>query len=478
MEYKLKEVDKFVWELPKQGAMRVPARVYGDKQMIDGLVEDLKQDWNALKQLANVATLPGIQDYALAMSDVHPGYGFPIGGVGAFDTKEGVITFAGVGFDINCGVRTMTTPLTVKDVQGKKRELADALFRHVPAGLGSTGDLRLNPSEIDEVLVKGAEYALEHGYGNKRDLEFTEEGGRVSGADPHAVSDKAKQRQFKQVGTLGSGNHYIEVQAVDEVYDEEAAEAYGLQKDQVIVSFHCGSRALGHQIGTDYLTFLDKATHKYSLPVLDRELVAAPFQSDEGQQYFSAVKAGSNCAFANRQVLCHLVRGVFTKVFGLAESDVKTLYDVGHNTCKLERHDGKELLVHRKGATRAFGPGCEEVPQAYRKVGQPVLIGGTMGTCSYILKGTDKGMRDTFGSACHGAGRAKSRTKAKREVRGDEIAKELIARGIEVRGHSAAGLAEEAPDAYKDVNEVVAVMHATGISSKVVRAVPLAVVKG
>jgi len=481
----VRKLDEYRWEVPKKGEMLVPGRIYGDRDIIDHLQADIKagKEWNALRQIVNVACLPGIQKASMAMSDVHPGYGFPIGGVGAFDMKTGVISVAGVGYDINCGVRTLKTGLTRAQVEKKKGALADALFEGVPAGLGSTGDIRLSVDKIDEVLVKGAEFSVEIGYGFKEDLEYTEENGKVRGATPENVSREAKQRQFKQVGTLGSGNHYLEVQYVEEIFDDTVAKAYGLVKDQVLVSIHCGSRALGHQIGTDYLKTLEAASKKYKIPIRDKELVCAPIESDEGKKYFGAVNAGINAAFANRQAIAHLTRKAFSKAMGVSEESVKMLYDIGHNTAKLERHladDGKEkqLLVMRKGATRAFGPGRDEVPKAYRKVGQPVLIGGTMGTCSYILHGTEQGMKETFGSSCHGAGRNMSREQAKRQWRGDNIINELSKRGIIIKGHSPAGVAEEAPGAYKDVNEVVEVMHNSGISKKVALLRPMICIKG
>lgn len=471
------EKRKHVWELEKKDDMLVPGRIYADQVIIDHLKEGLTKSWSALKQVANVATLPGIQDASIAMSDVHPGYGFPIGGVGAFDHEEGIITMAGIGFDINCGVRTIKTPLS-KDELKNHDELAQALFEHIPAGLGVTGELKLSEEQIDEVLVHGAEYVIEQGYGLKQDLEFTEENGKVEGADPSNVSHKAKQRQYKQVGTLGSGNHYMEVQYVDKVFDEKVANAYGLEEDQVIVSLHCGSRALGHQIGTDYLKFLKKSSEKYNIPIKERELVCAPFRSPEGQQYFSAVNAAINCAFANRQVLAHLARESLSKVLDLEKEDIVQLYDVAHNTCKLEKHKNKDLVVHRKGSTRAFGPGRKEIPKAYRDFGQPVLIGGTMGTCSYILHGTKTGMEEAFGSSCHGAGRSMSRTQAKKKWWGESVQKKLKTDGIIVKGHSNAGLAEEAPGAYKDVNRVVDIMHSTDIARRVVRVKPLICIKG
>jgi len=479
-EIQVNQVDEWRWEVPKTGDMLVPGRIYGDKNIIDHLTADVRagKEWNALKQIVNVAALPGIQKASLAMSDVHPGYGFPIGGVAAFDTKDGVISVAGVGFDCNCGVRTLKTDLTKSDVEKKKKELADSLFKTIPAGLGSTGDIRLPVDQIDEILVKGAEYAVDQGYGFKEDLEFTEEEGKVAGAMPENVSRQAKQRQFKQVGTLGSGNHYLEVQYVEEIFDEKVGGAYGLKKDQILISIHCGSRALGHQIGTDYLKTLEAASKKYKIPIREKELVCAPFNSDEGQRYFSAVNCGINTAFANRQALTHLTRKAINQTMGVAEEEIKMLYDIGHNTAKLEKHSNRELLVLRKGATRAFGPGRKEVPKAYRSAGQPVLVGGTMGTCSYILHGTEQGMQETWGSACHGAGRQMSRQQAKHKWSGEQLVNELEKRGILIRGHSIAGVAEEAPGAYKDVVEVIDVMHNAGIAKKVAKVRPLISIKG
>lgn len=483
-EVEPKQINPYLWEVKKEKEMLVPARVYADKGIMQHLLDDIKagKEWNALTQLINVASLPGIQKYSLAMSDVHPGYGFPIGGVGAFDLKDGVIAVGGVGFDVNCGVRTIKTNLTKKDVEKVKQKLADELFKNIPAGLGKTGDIRLTINEIDEVLLKGAEFSLEQGYGIKEDLNFIEENGKVKGADPEAVSIKAKQRQFKQIGTLGSGNHYLEVQYVDKIYDENAAKQFGLFKDQVLVSIHCGSRALGHQVGTDYLKKLEAASRKYNIKIREKELVCAPIQSPEGKEYFAAVNAAINCAFANRQALAHLTRKSLTNVFKIDEKDVQTFYEIGHNTAKIEKHeiDGKqkEVIVLRKGATRAFGPGRDEVPKEYRKIGQPVLVGGTMGTSSYILHGTEKGMQESFGSAIHGAGRSMSRIQAKRKYRGTEIVSALAKAGIIIKSHSLSGVAEEAPSAYKQVNQVVEVMHASGIAPKVVEVKPLISIKG
>ena len=479
----LRRVHDYLWEIPKSGEMNVPGRIYADKASIDFLVaEEKSKEWDALLQVRNVACLPGIETASLAMADIHPGYGFPIGGVGAFDVGDGVVTIAGVGFDINCGVRTMIVGLSRGQVEGRKEQLADALFRTVPAGIGSTGSLKLTMKEIDDVLGRGAPFVIERGYGFVEDLMYVEEGGVVDGADPSCVSSTAKERQFKQVGTLGSGNHYLEVQYVETVYDEKAAAAYGLGAGTVVVSIHTGSRALGHQIGTDYQSVLQRASEKYHIPVRESELVAAPIQSPEGKRYIAAVNAGINCAFANRQAIAHLVRKAFKSVFGLDGRDISTLYEVGHNNLKFERHvvDGieKELLVHRKGATRALGPGSPGIPDRYREVGQPVLVGGTMGTASYILVGTQRGMEETFGSAIHGAGRRQSRKQALKEYRGEAVIRKLAAEGIVVRVHSKPGVAEEAPGAYKDVENVVGIMEGAGVNRRVVRLKPMVCVKG
>jgi len=483
-QIELQQIEPYVWHIPPFGEMRVPGRIYGDRETVDLLVDDVKKgkEWNALLQIVNVATLPGIQRASLAMADVHPGYGFPIGGVGAFDMDQGVVSVAGVGYDINCGVRTLRTDLTRQEIESRKESLADALYQTVPAGLGSTGDLRLSMSEIDKVLEQGAEFAMRRGYGIDGDLEYVEERGRITGADPQVVSHKAKERQLRQLGTLGSGNHYLEVQWVEEIFDDRAAGVYGLFPDQILISIHSGSRALGHQIGNDYLPRLERASRKYGIPIRERELVCAPIQSDEGREYLSAVNCGINCAFANRQALAHLTRIGFQKALGVQPNRISTLYEVAHNTAKIETHEiegrQKKVVVHRKGATRAFGPGRPELPQAYRAVGQPVLVGGTMGTFSYILHGTDRAMQDTFGSALHGAGRLLSRHQAKKQFWGGDVIQELAERGVVIRAHSKAGVAEEAPGAYKDVEQVVEVMHNAGIIRKVARVRPLICIKG
>jgi len=476
MELKsLNKISDYVWEIPREGEMRVPGRIFASAELVGDF------DDNVVKQIKNVASLPGIQQASMAMPDAHWGYGFPIGGVAAFDPEEdGVISMGGIGFDISCGVRTMRTGMRREEIAPYLGKLVDRLFAIVPAGMGSEGKIRLNPRQIDEVLTGGAQWAVSQGYGYKEDLRYIEEGGVMGGADPAQVSDTAKKRQFREVGTLGSGNHYLEIQYVAEVYDEKIAEKLGLFKDDVVVSVHCGSRALGHQIGTDYLKTLAEASRRYNIPVHERELVCAPINSPEGRRYFSAVCAGINCAFANRQVISHLVREAFSEV--IPKARISMLYDVSHNTCKVEEHPVgskvKRLFIHRKGATRAFGPGRKEIPEEYRSTGQPVLIGGTMGTCSYILVGTESGMGQAFGSACHGAGRALSRTQAKKRWRGDALLKELGARGIIIRTHSYSGAAEEAPGAYKDVTAVVDATHNAGLAKKVVMVKPLACIKG
>jgi len=472
------------WRLPREGAMRVPGRIYADSETISQLEEDIRNraEWNALEQIRNVAALPGIVDAALALPDVHPGYGFPIGGVAAFDLEDGVVVVGGVGFDINCGVRLLATPLQQADIEPMIDRLGERLYHTVPAGLGAEGKLRLSIAEIDRLLEGGAAFAVERGFGAPEDLVYIEETGRVPAADPSAISIRAKQRQFRQVGTLGSGNHYLEVQVVDAVLDPEAASVYGLDEDQVVVSIHTGSRALGHQIGQDYLKEMTAASRKYGIPIPERELVCAPIRSPEGERYLAAVACGSNCAFANRQVIAHLVRDAFHEVTGVACNRIRTVYDIGHNNAKIETHciggEQRSLLVHRKGSTRAFGPGRKESPEAYRSVGHPILVGGTMGTASYVLRGTELGMKVAFGSGIHGAGRALSRKKAAKRFWGETVISELASAGIRVWAHSKRGVAEEAPGAYKDIERVVGAAADAGINRVVARLRPLAVLKG
>lgn len=469
------KINDYVWEIPQSGDMNVPGRIFASENLIAEMDEKVRE------QVRNVACLPGIQVASMAMPDAHWGYGFPIGGVAAFDPEEGgIISMGGVGFDISCGVRTLKTGMMKDEVLPGLERLVDRFYSRVPAGVGSEGLIKLNSSQIDEMLLGGAGWAVKKGYGEKQDLEYIEEHGRVEGADPSQVSDTAKKRQYREMGTLGSGNHYLEVQVVDEVYDEKAAQAMGLGKNSVVISIHCGSRGLGHQIGTDYLRSLANAAQRFKLPIKDRELASAPITSPEGKSYYGAMSAGINCALANRQIITHLVREIFLSIY--PEGRITMLYDVSHNTCKVETHSiggrKKRLFVHRKGATRAFGPGQADLPLEYRHVGQPVLIGGTMGTSSYVLIGTEQGMDVAFGSACHGAGRAMSRTQAKKQWKGRDVIEELEKQGIMVRGHSYSGIAEEAPGSYKDVTEVVDAAHYAGLARKVARVRPLACVKG
>jgi tRNA-splicing ligase RtcB len=471
----LNKINDYLWEIPRAGDMRVTGRIFASEKLVREMDEKVRE------QITNVAMLPGIQRASVAMPDAHWGYGFPIGGVAAFDPEEGgIISMGGVGFDISCGVRTMKTGLSRNEIMPKLERLVDEFYRRVPAGVGSEGLIRLSPSQIDEMLLGGAEWAVKHGWGLKEDLDYIEEKGRVEGAEPSQVSDTAKKRQYREMGTLGSGNHYLEVQVVEELYDQAAAQAMGLRLEGVVISVHCGSRGLGHQIGTDYLKALANAAQRFKLPIRDRELASAPIDSPEGRSYFGAMSAGINCALANRQIITHLVREIFTEVY--PEGHITMLYDISHNTCKVETHviNGrkKRLYVHRKGATRAFGPGQIDLPQEYRHVGQPVLIGGTMGTASYILVGTEAGMEQAFGSACHGAGRAMSRTQAKRQWHGRDVIRSLAAQGIIIRGHSYAGIAEEAPESYKNVTEVVDAAHHACLARKVARVRPIACVKG
>ncbi|QER42495.1 RtcB family protein [Thermodesulfobacterium sp. TA1] len=472
---KLKKVSEYEWEILPVGDMRVPGKIFASQRLIE------EMDDKVYEQVCNVASLPGIVKASLAMPDAHWGYGFPIGGVAAFDPEEGgIISVGGVGYDISCGVRTLLTPLEKGEVEPYIETLVKMLFETVPSGIGSEGTIKLSPSQLDEVLVEGAKWAVKKGYGELEDLEYIEEKGCMSGADPGCVSMEAKKRQHRQIGTLGSGNHYLEIQYVAEIYNQEVAQAFGLFKNQVVVTFHCGSRALGHQIATDYLPVLAKAARKYGIPIKEKELVCAPINSPEGESYFKAMVCGVNCALANRQVITHLVRTVFQEVFPGIK--LKILYDVSHNTCKVEYHlvEGKlkKLYVHRKGATRAWGPGRKELPLAYQGVGQPVIIGGSMGTASYILVGTAEGEEKAFGSACHGAGRTMSRNQALKFFRADQIIEDLRKKGIIVMAKSKRGLCEEAPEAYKDVNEVIEATCKAGLTKKVAKLIPMGCIKG
>jgi tRNA-splicing ligase RtcB (3'-phosphate/5'-hydroxy nucleic acid ligase) len=467
-------VDDTTWRIERQGAMRVPAIIYADEKLIRDM------DDKVYEQAANVTMLPGIVQAAYAMPDAHWGYGFPIGGVAAFDPEEGVLSAGGVGFDISCGVRTMLTGLKIADVRLVQKSLADSLFRQIPAGVGSTSAIVLDAAEMDAMLTGGARWAVERGWGDSRDLERIEEGGQMAGAAPQFISERARERQRSEMGTLGSGNHYLEVQAVAEIFDSEAAGAYDLAENDVVVTIHCGSRGLGHQVGTEFLRDMVIAAKSAGIALPDRELACAPIASDIGQRYLGAMRAAINCALANREILGHFARRVFGHFF--PGRDLNLLFDVSHNTCKVEPHlvDGKRrtLFVHRKGATRAFGPGHESLPAALRAVGQPVLIGGSMGTSSYILAGAATAEQKAFSSACHGAGRAMSRHAALKQFSGRAIQDDLAAQGILIRSPSTRGVAEEAPGAYKDVDAVVLAAERAGLARRVARLRPLICIKG
>lgn len=472
---RLKQRGHFEWELPQSGAMRVPGIIFASRELVEAMDDKVHE------QVTNVAGLPGIVGASYAMPDAHWGYGFPIGGVAAFDADEGgVVSAGGVGFDISCGVRTLRTGLKLADIEAVKERLADILYARIPAGVGSRGAIRLDASGMAAMLGGGARWAVAEGYGTKTDLAHIEEHGCVAGADPAAVSDQAKKRQRDEMGTLGSGNHYLEVQLVAEIFDAEAALTYGLAVGDVVVSIHCGSRGLGHQIGTDYLREMVVAAPAAGIALPDRELACAPLKSAVGQRYLGAMRAGINCALANRQILTHLAREAFAEI--LPGVQMPLLYDVSHNTCKEEVHtvEGRKrrLFVHRKGATRAFGPGHPELPPEYAKTGQPVLIGGSMGTASYILAGSAGTEERAFGSACHGAGRAMSRHEATKRWHGRALIDELASRGILIRSPSWRGVAEEAPLAYKDVGAVVDASDHAGLARKVARLTPLVCVKG
>ena len=471
----LRKLSDNVWEIPKQGEMKVPALVYASER----LLADVRRD-QTLVQARNVACLPGIQRMSYVMPDAHQGYGFPIGGVAAFDLDEGVISPGGVGYDINCGVRLLRTDFTEQDVSARRKELLAEIFREVPAGVGKGGVTKLSRGVLKDILARGAEWAVENGYGTPEDLERTEEGGRMRAAGAEAVSDRALERGIPQLGTLGAGNHFLEIQKVARVFDAAAARAFGLDAEgQILVMIHCGSRGLGHQVATDYIELMENTVGTTGLP--DRELVNAPFRSEPGRRYYAAMAAAVNYAFANRQMIAHWVRDVFAKVLGSARW-MRQVYDVCHNVAKVESHTvggrARDLCVHRKGATRSFGPGRAEIPPAYRDVGQPVIIPGSMGTSSYILVGTAEAEELSFGSTAHGAGRVMSRHEALKRFRGEQIRDEMAKRGIELKSTSWKGVAEEASGAYKDVDEVVRVSHEVGIGRLVAKVVPVGVMKG
>ena len=472
---KLTHRGEYEWVIERTGSMRVDGIIYADEPLIRAM------DDKVFEQVVNVATLPGIVTGSFGMPDAHWGYGFPIGGVAAFDPDEsGIVSAGGVGFDISCGVRLLTTGLNSQAIRSTQNELADALFADIPVGVGSKGTITLDRDEMDAMLAGGARWALDRGWGESRDLDRTEEHGTMAGAVPEHVSERAKHRQRREMGTLGSGNHYLEVQKVTEVFDNDTARIFGLKQGDAVVSIHCGSRGLGHQIGTEFLRDMAVAAETYGIELPDRELACAPINSELGQRYLGAMRAGINCALANRQIISHLTRAVFARLFPKARLEL--LFDVSHNTCKIEEHavDGepRRLFVHRKGATRAYGPAHPDLPKPLKSAGQPVIIGGSMGTASYVLVGTRESERRAFSSACHGAGRAMSRHQAKKRWRGRAVVDALADRGILVRSLSDRGIAEEAPGAYKDVDAVVDAADKAGLARKVARLTPLVCIKG
>jgi tRNA-splicing ligase RtcB len=480
-EGSLEKIDNFRWKISQdyKRCMRVPGIIYASEKLLDSIKKD-----NAPEQVANVACLPGIQKYSIAMPDIHWGYGFPIGGVAAFDVEEGVISPGGVGYDINCGVRILRTNLKKSDIEKHLEKILDAVFHNVPAGVGKGGIYKVTEKELRDVMLNGARWVVERGFGWKEDLERIEEGGAMSGANPDKVSRRAIERGLPQLGSLGAGNHFLEIQVVERIFDREAARIIGIEEGTITIMIHTGSRGFGHQICDDYVRQLQNAMNKYGINVPDRQLASVPFKSPEGQAYFGAMVCAANFAWANRQFITHWIRESFEKVLGESAEKLgmQIIYDVAHNIAKVEDHvvDGqvKKVVVHRKGATRAFPKGHSQVPAVYKEIGQPVLIPGDMGTASYILLGTQRAMEETFGSTAHGAGRVLSRSEAIRQTRGRNIIEELRRQGILVKVHSMETLSEEVPDAYKDVDVVVDVVHNAGISKKVARMVPIAVIKG
>jgi tRNA-splicing ligase RtcB len=480
-EGRLEKIDNFRWKISQdyKRCMRVPGIIYASEKLLDSIKKD-----NAPEQVANVACLPGIQKYSIAMPDIHWGYGFPIGGVAAFDVEEGVISPGGVGYDINCGVRILRTNLKKSDIEKHLEKILDAVFHNVPAGVGKCGIYKVTEKELRDVMLNGARWVVERGFGWKEDLERIEEGGAMSGANPDKVSRRAIERGLPQLGSLGAGNHFLEIQVVERIFDREAAKIIGIEEGTITIMIHTGSRGFGHQICDDYVRQLQNAMNKYGINVPDRQLASVPFKSPEGQAYFGAMVCAANFAWANRQFITHWIRESFEKVLGESAEKLgmQIIYDVAHNIAKVEDHvvDGqvKKVVVHRKGATRAFPKGHPQVPAVYKEIGQPVLIPGDMGTASYILLGTQRAMEETFGSTAHGAGRVLSRSEAIRQTRGRNIIEELRRQGILVKVHSMETLSEEVPDAYKDVDVVVEVVHNAGISKKVARMVPIAVIKG
>ncbi len=478
----LTRIDDYRWEIPTsyKPGMRVPGLIYSSEEMLDSIKEE-----QSLEQVANVAFLPGIVKSSLAMPDIHWGYGFPIGGVAAMDIKEGVISPGGVGYDINCGVRLLGTSLTEAEVRPKINQLINELFRNIPSGLGSEGKIKASHKEMRELMVEGARWAVKRGLGSEEDLEATEEGGCLKGADPDKITPKAVKRGMPQAGTLGSGNHFLEVQVVKEIFAPEIAKAMGIVRTgQILVLIHTGSRGFGHQVCTDHLRVMEKAVSRYGINLPDRQLACAPIESPEGKDYFAAMACAANYAWNNRQCIAHWTRESFSRIFGKSpeELGMRQIYDVAHNIAKMEEHtvDGRKVrvCVHRKGATRAFPKGHKDIPPRYKEIGQPVLIPGDMGRCSFIAVGTSKAMEESFGSTCHGAGRMMSRGAARRSLKGRDIVRDLAERGIVVKAGDIPSLAEEASQAYKDVTQVVEAVHQAGISRKVAMATPLGIIKG
>lgn len=469
----LQKINDYLWEIP-QGLvsfMKVPARFYSNDQLLEQILTD-----RSLEQLVNVTSLPGIYKYSLAMPDIHEGYGFPIGGVAAINLENGVISPGGIGYDINCGVRLLISNLNFSEIENKLKELANLLFKRIPSGVGSGGIFKLNEQEIDQVLEKGVTWAREKGFTKENDQLFLEENGCFQGVNTAKVSLKAKNRGHDQLGTLGSGNHFIEVQKVVEIFDQDIADYLKIKKDQITVLIHTGSRGLGHQVCTDYLKVFDQAMKEYNLNLPDRELACAPINSPVGQDYWQAMAAAANFAWTNRQILTHLTRQVFREMF--SENNLRIIYDVAHNIAKIEVYDGKKFLIHRKGATRSFGKNNSALPNIYQSIGQPVIIPGSMGSYSYLLVGTTQAEKEAFGSTCHGAGRQMSRNQALREIDGRRLIEELASRDIIIKAKTIKGAAEEAPQAYKDINQVVEVVHQAGLAKKVCKLKPLVVVKG
>ncbi|MGD9153156.1 MAG: RtcB family protein [Gammaproteobacteria bacterium] len=470
-----KKISDYLWEIPIsfRHDMRVPARIYATEKMLQHILDE-----RAIEQLINVATLPGVYKYALAMPDIHQGYGFPIGGVAAIDAEEGVISPAGIGYDINCGVRLLASQYNFMEIKDQLEKLSHQIQRDVPSGVGRGGQLVLKSKEFDRVLQHGMQWAVSNGYALQEDLDVVEERGCFKVADAKVVSEKAKKRGADQLGTLGAGNHFLEIQQVTEIYDEKTAQVFGLFQDQITVMIHTGSRGFGHQVCTDYVHLMNKYLSEFKISLPDRELTCVPFKSEIGQQYYAAMAAAANFAWTNRQLIANHIRRAWQRILGGAEHQLRVVYDVAHNIAKLEKHFGRHFIMHRKGATRAFGPGSQDLPDKYKSAGQPVIIPGSMGTASYVLVGTKDGMENSFGSACHGAGRQMSRAKAKRTVDYQQLLGDLQKKNIIVRGGSAKGLIEEAPQAYKDIEDVIDVVDKSHIARKVVKLKPLAVVKG